>query len=98
VNGTGSGFDPNANISREQIATMLYRYVNYLGIDTGARGDVSKFKDGKEVSSWASDAMAWAVEVGLFKGDETGSLNPKADATRAEVATLMERLIGLLVK
>ena len=98
VNGTGNGFDPNANISREQIATMLYRYVNYLGIDTGARGDVSKFKDGKEVSSWASDAMAWAVEVGLFKGDETGSLNPKADATRAEVATLMERLIGLLVK
>ena len=98
VNGTGNGFEPNANISREQIATMLYRYVNYLGIDTGARGDVSKFKDGKEVSSWASDAMAWAVEVGLFKGDETGSLNPKADATRAEVATLMERLIGLLVK
>ena len=98
VNGTGNGFEPNANISREQIATMLYRYVNYLGIDTGARGDVSKFKDGKEVSSWASDAMAWAVEVGLFMGDDTGSLNPKGDATRAEVATLMERLVGLIVK
>ena len=98
VNGTGSGFAPNANITREQIAAMLYRYVNYLGIDTGARGDVSKFKDGKEVSSWASDAMTWAVEVGLFKGDGAGRLNPKADATRAEVATLMERLIGLLVK
>ncbi len=98
VNGTGSGFEPNANITREQIATMIYRYVNYLGIDTDARGNVSKFKDGKEVSSWASDAMAWAVEVGLFKGDDTGSLNPKADATRAEVATLMERLVGLIVK
>ena len=98
VNGTGNGFEPNANITREQIATMIYRYVNYLGIDTGARGDVSKFKDGKEVSSWAADAMAWAVEVGLFKGDDTGSLNPKADATRAEVATLMERLVGLIVK
>ncbi len=97
VNGTGNGFEPNANITREQIATMIYRYVNYLGIDTGARGDVSKFKDGKEVSSWAADAMAWAVKVGLFKGDDTGSLNPKADATRAEVATLMERLVKLIV-
>jgi len=97
VNGNGDGFAPNDNITREQIATVLYRYARYLGMDVSAKGDVSSFGDGSEVSSWASDAMAWAVEVGLFKGDDTGSLNPQGNATRAEVATLLERLIKLIV-
>ncbi len=98
VNGTDRGFEPNANISREQIATILYRYVQYVELDTGAKGDVTKFNDGSEVSSWASDAMAWAVGAGLFEGDGTGRLNPKGDATRAEVSALMIRLVKLLVK
>ena len=97
VRGNGDGFAPNDNITREQIATVLYRYAQYLGMDVEAKGDVSKFSDGVKISSWAQDAMAWAVKVGLFKGDDTGSLNPQMSATRAEVATLLERLIKLIV-
>lgn len=100
VNGTEKGFEPNANISREQIATILYRYAKYIGLvgqDDAVSGDVSKFEDRESVSPWAQEAMAWAVEVGLFKGDDTNSLNPQGEATRAEVATLLERLIKLIV-
>ena len=97
VQGTGDGFDPNANVTREQIATILYRYAQKIGLDTSAKGDISRFSDGAKVSSWASDAMAWAVSVGLFRGDDTNSLNPQGDATRAEVATLLERLVKLIV-
>ena len=97
VNGTDKGFEPNENVSREQIATILYRYVKSQGLVAEAKGDVSKFSDGDEVSDWAAEAMAWAVDVGLFQGDGN-KLDPKGDATRAEVATLMQRLVKLLVK
>ena len=97
VNGTGSGFAPNDNVTREQIATILYRYMKYLGVDVSAKGDLSKFGDGKDVSSWAQDAMLWAVKVGLFRGDDANRLNPGSNATRAEVATLMQRLVRLIV-
>ena len=97
VNGTDRGFEPNANITREQIATILFRYAKYIGLDTSEAGDVSTFNDGDKVSTWAQEAMAWAVEAGLFKGDDTGSLNPLGNATRAEVATLLMRLIRLIV-
>ena len=97
VLGNGDGFAPNDNITREQIATILYRYMKYLGVDVSAKGDLNKFKDGKDVSSWAQDAMLWAEKVGLFQGDDQGNLNPRSNATRAEVATLMQRLIKLIV-
>ena len=90
-------FAPNDNITREQIATILYRYMKYLGVDVSAKGDLSKFKDGKDVSSWAQEAMLWAQKVGLFQGDDQGNLNPRSNATRAEVATLMQRLVRMLV-
>ena len=98
VQGTGNGFDPNANVTREQIATILYRYAQQIGIDTSAKGDVGTYGDGDEVSAWAKDAMAWAVSVGLFQGDDNGNLNPSSDATRAEVATLVARMVKLIVK
>ena len=98
VMGNGDGFAPNDNITREQIATILYRYAQYLGIDVSAKGSVSRFSDGGKVSTWASNAMAWAVEVGLFQGDDSNCLNPGSNATRAEVATLMQRLVKLIVK
>ena len=98
VMGNGSGFAPNDNITREQIATILYRYAQYLGIDVSAKGSVSRFSDGSKVSGWAADAIAWAVEAGLFQGDDSNCLNPGSNATRAEVATLMQRLVKLIVK
>ena len=97
VTGTNNGFEPNAPVTREQIATILYRYANVIGLDTSTKSSLSGFPDGGETSSWASDAMAWAVSVGLFQGDDTGALNPGGEATRAQVATLMMRVVKLIV-
>ena len=98
VLGTGSGFEPNAPVTREQIATMLYRYAKLLGLDTKGRASLDGFTDGGKTASWASEAMQWAVSAGLFQGDDTGALNPNGDATRAQVAALLERMIKLIVK
>lgn len=98
VKGNGAGFDPNGAITREQLAVMLWRYAAYLGMDTGARGDLSSFADRDSISSWATDAIGWAVSEGLLNGKGDGRLDPGGNATRAEVATLLQRMITLLVK
>ena len=98
VNGTDKGFEPDKPVTREQIATMLYRFMQHLGVDVSASKTLDGFGDGASTSPWAREAMEWAAGVGLFQGDETGKLNPGSQATRAEVATLVERLIGLMVK
>ncbi len=99
VNGVGNDqYAPNDNVTREQIVTMLFRYARYIGLDVNGLGSFDGFRDDDQISSWAKSAMAWAVKVGLFQGDDQGYLNPKADATRAEVSTLMERLISMIVK
>lgn len=77
---------------------MLHRYVQYLGIDLPGTADLSQYTDGDQVSDWAKDDMAWAVSVGLFQGNGDGTLNPTGDATRAEVAALIQRLVALIVK
>ena len=98
VLGTGSGFAPNEPITREQIAVMFFRYADYLGLDTEDRMTLTGFTDSDKVSSWAEDAMQWAISVGLFQGNADGTLNPKGNATRAEVAALLERMVTLIVK
>ena len=91
VNGTSdTTFDPTGDITREQIATMLYRYAG-----NGAQADASvldDFVDGDEVSDWAVNAMAWAVEEGYMEGKGANDLQPQATATRAEVAALSVRV------
>lgn len=92
VNGMGDGtYKPTGDLTREQIAVLLYNYANLLGLDTSARADLSTISDGNAVSSWAMDAMAWAVHVGLFQGDANGMLTPRDSATRAAVAVLLQR-------
>ena len=99
VNGVGDNlYAPNADVTREQIATMLFRYAQYLGRDVSGRASLDKFHDGDQVSDWAKEAMQWAVKLGIFQGDDTGALNPKNNATRAEVATLMQRIVAMIVK
>jgi hypothetical protein len=99
VNGNGSGgFDAEASISREQLATMLYRYMKQQGADVSVQGDVSAFPDGGETSAWASEAMQWAVGAGILSGQGDGSLAPQGNASRAEVATMLQRLVGLMVQ
>ena len=69
VNGVGGGlFDPDASLTREQMAMMLYRFAGYLGSNTEKRADLSAYGDADAVSAFAQDAMAWAVAEGLVNG------------------------------
>ncbi|MCM1231826.1 MAG: S-layer homology domain-containing protein [Ruminococcus flavefaciens] len=93
VNGYGEGvFAPAEEVTREQIATILYRYAVAMNIKTPESGSLNKFADGANTSDWAKDAMEWAVGAGLFQGSN-GNINPKDAATRAEVATLLMRFV-----
>ncbi|BDF72700.1 hypothetical protein CE91St41_36830 [Oscillospiraceae bacterium] len=94
VTGTGAGFNPDGEITRESLAVMLYRYADVLGYDTtGTAATV-----GEGVSDWAADAMSWAVGSGLLQGDGNGDLNPTASATRAETAAILQRFVEGMVK
>ena len=96
VNGVGGGlFDPDASLTREQMAMMLYRFAGYLGSDTEKRADLSAYGDADAVSAFAQDAMAWAVAEGLVNGRSAAELAPKAGATRAELATILFRFAAL---
>ena len=86
VTGTGNGlFDPDGSITREQLAVMLHRFAG----SAAASADLSGFADASAISSWASEAMNWAVANGVLSGDEAGRLNPGGAATRAEVAQML---------
>lgn len=93
VQGTGDGFLPNSPVTREQLAAILYRYMQAQGHDVTKRASLSSFSDSAAVSSWARDAMEWAVSTGLINGKTGGILDPGGNATRAEVATMFERLV-----
>ena len=81
-------FGPEKNITREQMAQILYNYTVYKGIDTSVQSDLSAFTDGANTSEWAETAMKWAVGNGLLQG-YNGQLNPNGTATRAEVAQIL---------
>lgn len=86
-----SSFAPNDPITREQLAAIFYRYVQYKGYDTTQGGmAIREFDDYESISDYAMGAMAWAVNTGLVKGD-SNLLYPKGTATRAELAALFHR-------
>ena len=82
-------FGPNDAITREQMAAILYRYAQYKGYDTSAKGSLDTFTDGSATSGWAVEAMAWAVGEGILSGKGNGKLDPTGTASRAEVAQIM---------
>ena len=88
---SSSSFGPEDLVTREQVALMLYRYAKFNGINTSARADLSGYVDSDQLSSWAEDAMKWAVSLGLFKGHGNGALDPRGSATRAQVAVILMR-------
>ena len=94
IQGTGSGFSPDSNVTREQLAAMLFRCARVRRLDVSGRS-VLAFPDSDLIAGWAEEAMSWAVSVGLFQGNADGSLNPRGNATRAEVAALMQRFAAL---
>lgn len=93
TSGTGAGFSPDSPISRQDMATMLYKYAQIVGMDTEASGTMNRFGDSSSISSYAETAMRWAVGVGIMSGDNNGNLRPGSSATRAEVATMIMRLV-----
>lgn len=102
VNGVAPGqFDPDGNVTREQMAVILFRYANKLGLNTDRRGNFTAFEDATKVSGYALDALQWAVAENVVGGSREGGklyLNPQGNATRAEVATLLMRYIENILK
>ena len=92
---TADRFDPNAPVTREQIASILYRYATYLGMDVSARSELSGYGDAGKISNYAKEAMSWAVATGLIRGITGTVLSPGGSATRAQAATLAIRFRGL---
>ncbi|MEG1858413.1 MAG: S-layer homology domain-containing protein, partial [Pseudoflavonifractor sp.] len=86
--GISDGSNPMGNVTREQLATILYRYAKA----TAASADMSGFTDTAAISGFAKDATSWAVATGILNGS-AGKLNPQGNATRAEVAVVMERFM-----
>ena len=87
-------FNPNGAITREQLATILYRYAEYVGEDVSARASLSRFTDTGSISAYARDAMSWAVAEGILDGRTATELAPTGECTRAEVATMIARAFG----
>ena len=78
-------------VTREQLATFLYRYAQDQGYDTSAREDLSGYSDAGLVSSYATEALSWANATGLITGTTGTTLSPQGSATRAQVATILSR-------
>ncbi len=94
VNGIGDGlFAPNANITREQMASMLMRYAQFKQFSTSQSADLSVFADADTISSWALSSLQWAHGSGLITGRTANTIAPRGTATRAEAATILMRFV-----
>lgn len=98
VNGTGATtFSPNANVTREQMAAILYRYAQYKQYGTTASAGLNGFSDAAKVSTYAKAPLSWAVAEKLVNGSE-GKLLPTGNATRAQVAAILHRFVENVAK
>ena len=98
VNGTGATtFSPNANVTREQMAAILYRYAQYKQYGTTASASLNGFSDAAKVSTYAKAPLSWAVAEKLVNGSE-GRLLPTGNATRAQVAAILHRFVENVAK
>ena len=98
VNGTStSTFSPNANVTREQMAAILYRYTQYKQYNTAANSSLNSFSDHASVSGYAVMPLQWAVAEKLINGS-AGKLMPTGNATRAQVAAILHRFVANVAK
>ena len=86
-------FRPNAPITREQMAAILYNYADYKGYDVSARADLSDYADAADVSGWAEDVLSWANAEGLINGMTATTIDPQGATTRAQTAAMFERFL-----
>ncbi len=97
VNGYPDGtFRPGQAITRQEMATILYRYASYRGYDVSASASLIGYTDAAQVGAYAADAMAWANATGLVTGTTVTTLTPTGGATRAQVATILMRFLNTL--
>ena len=90
-------FGVGDNITREQVATILFRYArDYMGIDVSeaqSAANLKKFNDFQSISTFAKDALAWANGAGIITGKKDGRIDPQGNAARAEIATMILRFL-----
>ena len=96
-NGISDGTNMEGKITREQLAAMLYRYAKMKGYDVSASASFSGYADASSVSGWAKEAMQWAVGSGLIQGSGN-ALTPQANASRAQIATILMRFAQSIAK
>ena len=99
VGTSATTFEPNAEITREQMAIIMYNYAKYAGEDVSKTdpAGLAAFADGASVSGWAQTEMAWAVNMQLMVGSD-GKLSPQNHASRAEVAEIVKNYVNILGK
>ena len=94
VNGVSdTEFAPNTDITREQLAAILFRYAEYKGYDVSGRDSLTGYTDRSSISAYALDAMRWAVDEGLITGMTDTTIEPQGTATRAQCAAMLMRFI-----
>ena len=92
TNGVGAGaFAPERVLSRQELASMLYRFAQFQGLDVTAKGKISHFAD--QPDSWARSAMEWCVGIGVINGTSQTTLSPLSGATRAQMAVIFSRFL-----
>ena len=92
VNGVSdTRFAPGDEITRQQMAAILYRYAEAKGYDVTASADLSGYSDAETIQEYAQIPMAWACAQGLLQGFEDDTLRPAGNATRAQIATILMR-------
>ncbi len=97
-NGIVFGYDdgmfyPQITVTREQMVTILWRYISYTGKQPCGEGKLSEYQDEKEISNYAREPMAWAIGSGILQGTGNHQLQPKCLSTRAQSATVIMRMI-----
>lgn len=94
ITGYGGGrFGPQDNVTRQQLATMLFRYAQTMDMDSGSRASLSAYRDRGQVAAWAQEAFAWAVAEGYINGTSPTTLSPTGTATRAQCAAILTRML-----
>lgn len=91
VHVAGCALAPEAQITREQMASMMMRYAQFNQYNTSKSADLSAFNDAGPISSWALESMKWANAAGLINGRTASTIAPQGTATRAEAATILMR-------
>ena len=98
ITGYGDGrFGVNDPLTRQQLAVILYRYAGVKGYDVTARADLTAYMDEEEIGAYASDAVSWAVAEGLITGITNTALNPEGNASRAQIAEILQRFVGKII-